>query len=503
LLNLIITPISGPNPMGENIIYDEDFTTLKTEIGKLGDIDYALIEKLSKNLLKEKSKDIRVLCFFSFCCIRNSHWDNVADVFEGFSVLCDQNFDALYPDRPRAKQQAIQWLSETRYNEMASSKKPEEKDYSHILRLQAALTKLQTVLDSKFPGASPFPVGFLSTIITWEKQLKPKAEAPNAPSAGTASTSGQSESMETAKQAQSIGKKTAYFLIEKEPQKIMGYRLMRSLRWDLLEKAPPSENGKTQLAPPSTEMQTACMNALKANDFKAALEKAEIAFTAGANHFWLGLQRITALAGKNLGTQYEPIYKAVLFETGFLIKRIPELLSLSFSDGTPFCDEATKDWIATDVRPLFSESGATSNNATAQSAVENPIDLEKAEAVALAASGKTEQALDLIQNAIRTSISECDKFKRSIILSSLLVTAKQNDIALSILESLSEKINAFNIDKWDPDLAVIAWTALVKALKISKAGKQGANQTALQDKMNSILSKISQIDPKQAFSLNS
>jgi type VI secretion system protein VasJ len=488
--------------MGENIIYDDDFTILKTQMGKMGDIDYALVETTSRKLLKEKSKDIRVLCFLSLCYVRNSQWDSVADIFEGFSILSDQFFDALFPDRPRAKQQAIQWWSESRFNDMAANKKPEEKDYKHIVRLQSALTKLKSLLDSKFPDASPFSVGFYNLINTWEKQNKPKPVAAPSPPDPAHPGTGQPETMQTPTQAQSTGKKAAYFLIEKEPQKIMGYRLMRSLRWDILEKAPPSDNGKTQIDPPSAEIQTACANALKANDFKAALNKAEVAFSAGKNHLWLGLQRIAAFACKNLGNEYNTIYKAILFETGFLIKRIPELLTLNFSDGTPFCDDATKDWIASEVRPSVSDSLSSSNTAVAQSTTSDQIETEKKEAVALAAAGKTEQALDLIQNAIRSSASECDKFKRSIILCSLLATAKQNDIALSILEALSEKINDYHIDKWDPDLAVIAWTALVKMLKIVKAGKQGAIQTALQDKMNSILSKISQIDPKQAFSLN-
>jgi type VI secretion system protein VasJ len=306
--------------------------------------------------------------------------------------------------------------------------------------------------------------------------------------------------METPKQAQSVAKKSAYFLIEKEPQKIMGYRLMRALRWDILEKAPPSENGKTQLAPPAAELQTALSNAMKANDFKTALDKSEVAFTTAANHLWLGLQRSAAIACKNLGSPYAAVHQAILFETGLLIKRIPEILTLSFSDGTPLCDDATKDWIASEVQPLFSGSAAAA--AVSASAAGDPIEAEKKEATALAAGGNMEKALDFVQSAIRGSSNERDNFKRSIIMCSLLVSAKQPDIALSILDSLGAKITDYHIDKWDPDLAVDAWSALVKVLKMAKNGKQPNVQATMHDKMNSILSKISQIDPKKAFSLN-
>jgi type VI secretion system protein VasJ len=210
---------------------------------------------------------------------------------------------------------------------------------------------------------------------------------------------------------------------------------------------------------------------------------------------------LAAIACKNLGSPYAAVHQAILFETGFLVKRVPELLSLCFSDGTPMCDDATKDWIASEVKPLFAgDGGATPSSAA--TAAGDPIETEKKEATALAAGGNIEKALDFVQTAIRSSSNERDNFRRSIIMCSLLVTAKQPDIALSILESLNEKIASYHIDKWDPDLAVDAWSGMIKVLKMAKNGKAANVQASMHDKMNSILSKISQIDPKKAFSLN-
>ena len=498
LLTLVVSPIPGTNPTGENINYDTDFDAVKTELGKLGGIDFELIENNCKKLLKEKSKDIRVLCFLSFVVARSSRWEEFADIFEGFSTLATQSYDSLFPDRPRAKQQAIQWLSETRYNENLAANKPEEKDYPQVGRLVQALTTLKGILEQKFPEGSPFPSGLMNTVVNWEKLCKPKPKT----EATAASTAGSQEAAETPKQAQIAARKAAYFLIEKEPQKIMGYRLMRSLRWDILEKAPPAENNKTQLAPPPAELQTSLHNALNAKEFKAAFDKAEIAFSTASNHLWLGLQRIAATACKGLGQPFAAVHAAILYETGLLLKRIPELTTLTFSDGAPLCDDATKDWIASEVQPLFSAqgSGAQAPQA-ADGGPADAVEAEKKEALALAAGGSIEKALDVLQSAIRSSGSERDNFRRSIVLSSLLVSAKQPDIALSILESLHEKINNYHIDKWDPDLAVDAWSSMVKVLKMAKGGKQPNMQAAMQEKMNAIVSKISQIDPKKAFTL--
>jgi type VI secretion system protein VasJ len=488
--------------MGENINYDSDFDVLKAEMGKLGNVDYDLIESTCKKLLKEKSKDIRVLCFLSYVVMRNEQWGAFADVFEGFIKLAETNYDGMFPDRPRGKQMAIQWMSEPRYNENLA-KKPEEKDYDHINRLLQALTKLKTVLEQKFPEGSPFPSGLHSAAVAWEKQCKPKPKVEVAAGAAGAASSAQ-EPMETPKQAQTTGKKIAQFLIEKEPDKIMGYRLMRCLRWDIIEKAPPAENGKTQLAPPAPELFSGPLNALTAKDFNTALDKAESAFAAGANHFCLELQRISAIACKNLGGPYAALQQAILFETGMLIKRVPELLKLSFSDGTPLCDDAAKEWIASEVQAQFSVTTSSDGSAarTASNAGNDRVEQEMKEAQALAAGGSVEKALDLIQNALRGSSSERDNFRRSIMLCDLLMAAKQPDIALSILESLHEKINNYHLDKWDPDLSVEAWSAMVKVIKMAKGNKPPNVQAAMLEKLNVVVSKISQIDPKKAFSLN-
>jgi type VI secretion system protein VasJ len=487
--------------MGANINYDADFDICKNEIGKIGNIDYALVESSCRKLLADKSKDMRLLCFLSFVYLRDAKWESFADVFDGFVKLAQQNFDAMFPDRERAKQNAIKWLAEPRYNETLAAQKPAEADYAHISRLLAALTALKPVLQEKFPEGSPFPSALFSSVQNWEKACKPKPKADVAPGAPAGQTVG--DPMDTPKQAQTIARKAAGFLIEKEPQRPMGFRLMRSLRWDIFEKAPPSEGGKTQLAPPPADLVASLNASLNNKEFKPALDKAETAFTAAANHLWLGLQRIAALAAQGLGEPYKPVEQAILFETGLFVRRFPDIMKLSFSDGSPFCDDATRDWIAASVMPMFSaEGGAAAPKKDADESCGDKVEDDKKKVASLTATGKTEAALDLLQNAIRNSSNERDNFRRSILVCNLLVTAKQPDIALSILDSLDAKIQLYHLDKWDPDLAVDAWGIMVKVLKVARASKTPPVQASMAEKQNSILSKISQIDPKKAFSLN-
>lgn len=480
----------------------------------MGKLDYELIEEKSHALIKEKSKDIRVLSFLSFAYLRNESWESFSDIFDGLAQLAEQNYEALFPERPRAKQMAFKWLSEQRYIDILGTKKPTEGVYDHTKRLVDSLAKIKTILEEKFPEESPFPSLLLKAAQKWEKATKPKPKPePAAPAAQPTSPGGPGTPtgapavqqaapapMETPKDAQSEGRKIALFLIENEPDKPMGYRLIRSLRWDLIEKAPPAEGGKTRIEPPTAERKAFLQNLIAKEEWKQALLTAEKAFSSGPTHYCLDLQRISATACKNLGKSYDAIHDAICSETALLLKRIPEIQELSYSDGSPFCDEATRDWIDSDVSAVLSSSDGTVSRR--KSVKDDPLKEEKKEINALVSKGKTDDAIEILQEKIQETGSERINFKRSLILCNLLFSVKHADIALAILESLHEKIDKYNLDKWEPDLAIETWTLIIKAYKIVGSSKSQNIQVALQEKQNIILNRLSCLDPKSALKLN-
>jgi type VI secretion system protein VasJ len=481
--------------MGANINYDADFDTLKTEFGKIGNLDLARIESAATTVLRDKAKDIRVISFLSYALLRNDNWEGLADLFDGFSRLAVKDFDAMQPDRPRAKELGLKWLSEDRFTSSLVEHKPAEADSPHISRLLEALNNLKPVLEQKFPEAAVFPAELYKNAIAWEKSCKPKPVAAT-PAGGAA---GAQEAMETPRQAQGLARKGAQFLIEKEAQKPMGYRLMRSLRWDLIEKAPPAEGGKTQLVGPNAQQRAYFQGVLATQEWKTALEKAEAAFAGASNHMWLDLQRIIAVAAEKLGEPYAGVRSAVLFETAWFIKRVPDIVGLNFADGTPFCEEVTKTWLSTEVRAVLSSGESAAGTVAADG---DQLAKEQQKVNELVGAGQIEEAIDLVQRGIRSAHSERESFRRTIMVASLLLKAKQADMAVSMLEMVDKKITDYSVDKWEPDLAVEAWSVLVQAYKVSKAGKAQNILLSLQDKQNTILTKVSYIDPKKALLLN-
>jgi type VI secretion system protein VasJ len=432
--------------------------------------------------------------------IKNDRWEELADVFEGFAILAGQGFDAMFPDRERAKEQAIKWLNEARVTDLIVSREPAGADYVNINRLKESLETLKPVLEQKFPGAVVFPTALYNASQKWELSTKPKPVQPAVVSGSVQSNINAQEPLESPAQALVAGKKIALLLIEKEPLKSTGYRLLRTLRWDTIEKVPPAEAGKTQIAGPSNEQRTFFQGVVSKNDWQNALMASQKTFASAGNHLWLDLQRISVLSCKGLGTTYDSVRDAILFDTATLLKRIPGIQDLKFIDNSLFCDPATQDWIKSDLQGIFSSGEKGSSKASSPAAQDGVfLEEESKQLNSLIAAGKVEPAIDFLQKQIRASGSERDNFRRSILLGHVLVTNKRPDIALAILESLDEKIAAFNLEKWDPALAVEAWILLFDAYKAAKAAKPQNLQIAILEKQNTILQKISRTDPKSAF----
>jgi type VI secretion system ImpA/VasJ family protein len=277
----------------------------------------------------------------------------------------------------------------------------------------------------------------------------------------------------------------------------MGYRIMRSLRWDIIDKAPPAEDGKIKLEGPNPQQRAYFQKLVADKEWKTLLEKTEAAFTSGGNHLWLDLQRFIVTACQEIGADFVQVRDTIILETALLLKRVPDIIGLSFADGGACCDEATKDWIAADVQTAISSGAGAIPSGPVDPLIEEQRAVNK-----LVAAGQIEDALTLIQSTMRSSSSERDNFRRTIAISSLLLKAKQPDIATSILETLDRKIDRHGLGKWDPEIAVEAWSTLVMSYKAGKVQKPQNLQALLQDKLTAVLSKIGQIDPGKAFALS-
>ncbi|MDG5814741.1 type VI secretion system protein TssA [Chitinispirillales bacterium ANBcel5] len=511
-----MTLFDGGSSFGENINYDPDFDIVKAEVGKLGNIDYELLEEKSLSLLREKSKDIRLFSFLGLCYLKREQWEQFCDVFEALAQLIEKDFAALHPLRPRAKQLALKWISEDRFMDVVEISKPPENAHDDIKRLVKSLTALKQILEKEYPNGAPFPLKLFNCAQKWEKTTEPKEEKPaeqspppatssstaagaqpspqsSAPATSSASVPA-TDQFQAPKDALDAVRKSAMFLIEKEPKSSAGYRLIRAARWGI-DKAPPHEGGQTRLDPLPPQRRTFIHSLLGKGDFKVALDTVEKTFSSGPTHFWLDLQRIAYTAASQLGSEYSAVSNAILTETALFIQKVPDIKDLSYSDGTPFCDPATLDWLNGDVAELFSFQSGTS----AASGSNDQVAEERKEVNGLASSGKIEDALDYLMSKIAENNCPRDNFRRRLAVSSVMINAKRVDVALHILEHLNDLIDKHSLDVWEPSLAVEALNLLLRSYALAAVNKQGNAAGRLMEKRELIMKKLSYIDPKAAY----
>jgi type VI secretion system protein VasJ len=212
--------------------------------------------------------------------------------------------------------------------------------------------------------------------------------------------------------------------------------------------------------------------------------------------FWLDLNRFAAEALANMGDKFDDAHDVVCQETAVLVHRLAGLENLSFSDGTPFADSDTKQWLqgialgesTGAAAPPLPLGPASTEEGTASMAAE----IQKAQG--LAKKKKLVEAVESLQQHLRNSSSARQRLLWRLALSQILVNSKKPALALPHLGHILQDLDFYQLDKWDPELALSALkTVLV-----------GFNSQPDQDSKNNatkVLSRIATLDPAEALRL--
>lgn len=168
----ITAPIAGNDPFGADVNYDLDYERLKSEMGKLGDINADAVESLSFKILTEKSKDARAFAFLAYSMLRKRDFGRLADVFGALAVFCRDDFERIYPRRESAKIAALRWFAEARFGGQCERAEAAAEDAQDIARLENAILKLRSALDKWFSGDAP-PLSLLyKRTLEWKKSAE-------------------------------------------------------------------------------------------------------------------------------------------------------------------------------------------------------------------------------------------------------------------------------------------------------------------------------------------
>jgi type VI secretion system protein VasJ len=522
LLSLGKEPISEDQPTGSDVRYepefeelqaeiDPEFEELQAEIDKLsnpsasGEMDWQKVNKLSTEILSNKAKDLLVASYLAVAQIHTGQ-------MEGFGV--GYFWDNLFPakKRMRGRIAAIEWWlekSEAALQLLKVDPSPAEKVEEYRQALQQIDKLLQEYLEDA-PLLRPLERGIDSLPIKAEKKPEPEAPpsleakpevqpAPKpepdrskpAPPAEVGEIASESDANSVLRGVlQTMNRVANYFFFHKDdlsnPQ---AYRWRRIAGWSMIQALPQGTNGRTQIpAPVNHDTIQNDLNGLKdQGNWEVLLRAAEEKFQGAVL-----LNRFVSEALAGLGDQYQDAHDTVCQETAYLIHRLPGIESLSYSNGTPFGDTETQQWLkgiglgggTAMVEPVAAAGAEESGHMTET--------IQKAQA--LAKKKKVGEAVSILQQELRSSYSKREQLLWRLGLSQILVHAKKPQLALPHLESVLQDIDAYKLEEWDPNLAL-------KGLKMVWQGFSTHSDEVGKKQATHVLNRIAKLDPTEALRL--
>ncbi len=500
ILELGKIPVSKESPCGADVLYEPEYEDLQSEIDKLasptslGGIDWERVIKLSSDILADKSKHILVA---SYLCVALVHSRGLEGLEQGLVIYRDliENFwEMLFPSkkRMRARQNAVEWWKEKILSAVKSLPEDSVLTEEKVNSLNENIGAIDAFLDDHLDDAPSLhqlqqSIAAMQLQDVPEESEKEEAESGRALKSKTSSVllSEKAEPTETAELPESeigalsekesqkilnIGleafSRVATSFMLKDPSNAMSYRMTRVAAWLSVETVPPSENGKTRISPPMPEIRNALENLYKQKNFKGLLESAEA--RVGQFLFWLDLSHYVASALEHLG--FIDARQAVANETASYIYRLSGIENLSFSDGTPFADKNTKEWLADIALDKDSGEGGyviTSGDSSGASEESHIEDVYR-QACVLAKQKKMDKAVKLMQENLRGGKSQRACFLWRIALTRFLINSKKVRVALPHFSEILKDIEKYNLDNWDPDLTLKALAEIYKGLKVQK-----------------------------------
>lgn len=271
------------------------------------------------------------------------------------------------------------------------------------------------------------------------------------------------------------------------------YRLRRIASWSLIHALPPTVSGRTEVPPPMNQpLLEGELEDLEAKaNWEVLVRSAEERFQSAV--LWLDLNRFAAESLNRMGPRYEAARDAVIHETLCLVERLPGIEGLSFSDGTPCADGATRSWLESH-RPRTGAEPAGAAQAAGAGAANGPDAALLEQARELAGRKRLADAAGLLQQGLRGGVSRREQLGWRLSLCEVLLGASETQAALPQLEAVLQDVETFRLESWDPDLAV-------QALRVVWRGLSAASAGDAQNRAAAILDRIARLAPADALRL--
>lgn len=532
----LLLPVSSESPCGDEARDTPQYGVVYAEIERLTSPsaerqpDWLKIEAQATELLKTVSKDFMVASWLSAAWVDRAGIEGLAAGSGLFAGLLKIYWETGFPPvkRLRGRRNAVLWWTDrvTAWltNHTVAALAPEE----HTLlveRLQEIdgvfaefdpeapsfneLINLVKRLDVLEPVATPVQTaGSLPATPQAPEQAAALPAGAQASSQGAVANAAKAPAAAAGPELGSLSKvasaddlvttlapvfsylgEASQKLAELEPYHPLAIALNRFGARGALLVLPPAQGQVTLIAaPPSAEVQTfesVC---------QAGNPEGVTGFCEGrlaTYPFWLDLDRQSALAYGAMGSAGAAMRAAVVDEVLTFIKRLPGLERLTFSDGTPFADEATLAWLAT-CQAVRAGAGAADKFSEAKKQANESL-----------GSGDSDAAIATLQQFLSNTRSGRDQFRARLALAELGLGMKKDLDVQALIDPLLEECERLNLMYWEPELALLAWSLKLRAARAVAKQLEGSpdleKNAALQNVIQLALKKVSMLDFGEAL----
>ena len=324
-----------PHDVGVDSTYDIAFERIKQEIEKLSGCDYGVIIDNSHALLSTTTKDLRVA---GYLCLGLTYTHKTAGLVAGLSLyshLLQQFGEQLYPKSANGKATTIAWLNNPKLTAFLNDATMDHAIHSEISITINTLNSAIKHLSESYQTFNILNQWLLTKPKTLPSQNKAKQEK----------QATETESIiQTPKDASQLQEQLILFW-QKENHWPLACELARTHRWSVLS-IPPHKKGKTNIPPPRKEARIQLEKSASHETPEKCLALCESLFMGPSGAFYLDLQYHAHQAAINLPN--ESLASDLQQRTFLLCQKHPQLLTLRFTDNTPFASTKVKDWLHQD-----------------------------------------------------------------------------------------------------------------------------------------------------------
>ena len=546
----LVAPISAEAPAGADLSYDPDFERLVAEIEKLTSLasevpDWHFVLTECERILREKSKDLRVMSWLVAASAYTSGWSGIASGLAAYAALVRFYWPTLFPpaNRLRARAGQVEWLWGVLAKRVAALP-ADANDAALVRSLEPRVAELAAFFAESLKDADPGIGSFRAALRDKLRVLAADSPPPATPASPPASESGLAAnvpaaahpvvsppsatgtSMAARAPAPPVGPPPAIAAIAIDPSALTGldqtqdaartlrdpltslahharrvapavawpYRVLRVAAWLTVERAPEAEGHKTLLRGPKAQDRELLTTLHAAGQWDALLDAAEDA--VATNIFWLDPHRMTALALEHKGPEFRGARQAIGRETAWLLERVAGLTHLAFSNGTPFASPETIDWLAAE------QARFAAGSAPSLAAGEDTSD-----ATALVAALEERLASGPADDAFAQTLADAEKlssprsrFRAHLAVARKAQTAEHLDVAHALYERLLLQVDS-TLEQWEPALSAEVLGGFLKVLRLlGRNRKAGAVEQEIDDPRESLLfRRLLALDPHAAL----